>query len=102
MRVTIPIDLSTQSSIPLALFFNSRRVSPLLNQSLVLNSGSLPNRHMMCVMFKTLPVPIPTSQTSQTSQKCCFTQHDEKAPMFSEKLKYSGFVKETCPSTVKD
>ena len=36
MWVTIPIDLSTRSFIPLARFFNSRRVSPLLNQSLVL------------------------------------------------------------------
>ena len=36
MRVTIPIDLSTWSFIPLPRFFNSRRVPPLLNQSLVL------------------------------------------------------------------
>jgi hypothetical protein len=36
MRVTIPIDLSTWSFIPLPRFLNSRRVSPLLNQSLVL------------------------------------------------------------------
>jgi hypothetical protein len=36
MRVTIPIDLSTRSFIPLPHFLNSRRVSPLLNQSLVL------------------------------------------------------------------
>jgi hypothetical protein len=36
MRVTIPIDLSTRSFIHLPRFFNSRRVSPLLNQSLVL------------------------------------------------------------------
>jgi hypothetical protein len=36
MRVTIPIDLSTRSFIPLPLFFNSHRVPPLLNQSLVL------------------------------------------------------------------
>ncbi len=36
IRVTIPIDLSTRSFIPLPRFFNSRRVSPLLNQSLVL------------------------------------------------------------------
>jgi hypothetical protein len=40
MRVTIPIDLSTRSFIPLSPFFNSRRVSPLqcllLSQSLVL------------------------------------------------------------------
>ena len=36
MRVTIPIDLSTRPFIPLLRFFNSRRVSPLLNQSLVL------------------------------------------------------------------
>ncbi len=36
MWVTIPIDLSTWSFIPLPHFFNSRRVSPLLNQSLVL------------------------------------------------------------------
>jgi hypothetical protein len=35
MRVTITIDLSTRSFIPLPRFFNSRRVSPLLNQSLV-------------------------------------------------------------------
>ncbi len=34
MRVTIPIDLSTRSFIP--RFLNSRRVPPLLNQSLVL------------------------------------------------------------------
>ncbi len=36
MWVTIPIDLSTRSFIPLPRFFNSRRVPPLLNQSLVL------------------------------------------------------------------
>jgi hypothetical protein len=36
MRVTIPIDLSTRSFIPLPRFLNSRRVPPLLNQSLVL------------------------------------------------------------------
>jgi hypothetical protein len=36
MRVSILIDLSSQSFIPLPRFFNSRRVSPLLNQSLVL------------------------------------------------------------------
>ena len=36
MRVTIPIDLSTRSFIPLPHFFNSRRVPPLLIQSLVL------------------------------------------------------------------
>ncbi len=34
--VTIPIDLSTWSFIPLPRFLNSRRVHPLLNQSLVL------------------------------------------------------------------
>ncbi len=36
IRVTIPIDLSTRSFIPLHRFLDSRRVSPLLNQSLVL------------------------------------------------------------------
>jgi hypothetical protein len=36
MWVTIPIDLSTRSFIPLPRFLNSRRVPPLLNQSLVL------------------------------------------------------------------
>jgi hypothetical protein len=36
IRFTIPIDLSTWSFIPLPRFFNSRRVPPLLNQSLVL------------------------------------------------------------------
>ena len=36
MRVTIPIDLSTRSFMPLPRFFNYCRVSPLLNQSLVL------------------------------------------------------------------
>ena len=36
MRVTIPIDLSTRPFTPLPCFFNSRRVPPLLNQSLVL------------------------------------------------------------------
>jgi hypothetical protein len=35
-RVTIPIDLSTSPFIPLPRFLNSRRVSPLLNQSLIL------------------------------------------------------------------
>jgi hypothetical protein len=48
--VIVPIDLSTWSFIPLPRFLNSRRVSPLLNQSLVL-SNSLPKWHMMCVMF---------------------------------------------------
>ena len=36
MKVTIPIDLSTRSFIPLPLFFNSRRSTPLLTPSLVL------------------------------------------------------------------
>ena len=36
MRVTIPIDLSTWSFIPLPRFFNFRRSPPLLNPSLVL------------------------------------------------------------------
>jgi hypothetical protein len=36
MWVTISVDLSTRSSIPLPRFLNSRRVPPLLNQSLVL------------------------------------------------------------------
>ena len=36
IRVTIPIDLSTWSFIPLPRFFNSVRGSPLLNQSWVL------------------------------------------------------------------
>ena len=36
MRVTIPIDLSTWPFIPLPRCFNSRRVPPLVNQSLVL------------------------------------------------------------------
>jgi hypothetical protein len=36
MRVTIPIDLSTRSFIPLPRFFNSRRVSLLNQSSLVL------------------------------------------------------------------
>ena len=36
MWVTIPVDLSTWSFIPLPRFLNSRRVPPLLNQSLVL------------------------------------------------------------------
>ena len=36
MWVTIPIDLSTRTFRPLPRFFNSRRVPPLLNQSLVL------------------------------------------------------------------
>ncbi len=36
MCVTIPIDLSTRSFIPLPRFLNSRRVSPLLNQFSVL------------------------------------------------------------------
>ena len=36
MGVTIPIDLSTRSFIPLPRFFNSRRSHPLLTPSLVL------------------------------------------------------------------
>ncbi len=36
MRVTVPIDLSARPFIPLPRFLNSRRVPPLLNQSLVL------------------------------------------------------------------
>ena len=36
IRVTIPIDLSTWAFIPLPRVFNSRRVSSLLDQSLVL------------------------------------------------------------------
>jgi hypothetical protein len=35
MRVTISINLSTRPFIPLPRFFDSRRVPPLLNQSLV-------------------------------------------------------------------
>jgi hypothetical protein len=35
-EASIPIDLSTRSFIPLPRFFNSRRVHPLLHQSLVL------------------------------------------------------------------
>ena len=38
MRVTIPIDLSTWSFIPLSRFFNSRRPAPLLIPSLVIFS----------------------------------------------------------------
>ena len=38
MRVTIPIDLSTRSFIPLSRFFRCRRASPLLTSSLVLFS----------------------------------------------------------------
>jgi hypothetical protein len=45
---------------------------------------------------------MPTSQTSQTFQKCVFTQHDESEPMHSEKLKYLAYAKETCPSTGKE
>ena len=36
IRVTSPIDLSEWSFLPLPRFLNSRRVTPLLNQSLVL------------------------------------------------------------------
>jgi hypothetical protein len=36
MWVTIPIDLSTRSYVPLPHIFKSRRVPPLFNQSLVL------------------------------------------------------------------
>jgi hypothetical protein len=36
IRVTIPIDLSTWSFMHVPLFLNSRRLSPLVNQSLVL------------------------------------------------------------------
>jgi hypothetical protein len=43
--VTIPIDLSTRSFIPLPLFLNSRRVSPLLTQSLVL----IPQQSTVCL-----------------------------------------------------
>ena len=35
MRVTIPIDLSTRSFIPLPRFFNSRRPTPLLTPPLI-------------------------------------------------------------------
>jgi hypothetical protein len=66
MRVTIPIDLSTRSFIPLPRFFKSRRVPPLLNQSLVLipeQSGFQHNTHhvpwyMMCVMLKDLRLTV--------------------------------------------
>ena len=41
MKVTIPIDLSTRSYIPLPRYFHSRRTPPLLNSSLVLFPSSL-------------------------------------------------------------
>ena len=49
MRVTIPIDLSTWSFIPLTLFFNSRRGPPLLTPSLVLfPQESVQEEHGVC------------------------------------------------------
>ena len=48
---------------------------------------------------------MPTSgqETSGQSEndrfrRCCFTQHDEAEPLFSDKLGYLAYAKETCPS----
>ncbi len=46
LRITIPVDLSTRSFIPQPHFFNSRRVPPLHNQSLVLFPQHLMYRYM--------------------------------------------------------
>ena len=53
MRVTIPIDLSTLSFIPLPHFFDSRRGYPLLTPSLVLFPLRY-NRHMLSLLLQAL------------------------------------------------
>lgn len=46
---------------------------------------------------------MPTSETSKTFLKCVFTCHNsEEEPDFSNKLRYLGYAKETCPSTGKE
>lgn len=46
---------------------------------------------------------MPTSETSKTFLKCCFTDHNvEVQPDFCEKLRYLAYAKETCPSTGKE
>jgi len=48
-------------------------------------------------------LPMPTSETSKTFLKCCFTDHNvEVEPDFSDKLRYLAYAKETCPSTGKE
>jgi hypothetical protein len=45
---------------------------------------------------------MPTSETSKTFLKCCFTDHNvEEEPDFSDKLRYLGYAKETAPTTGK-
>ena len=56
--------------------------------------------------WSVLPMPTSDQDTSDQGEKtrfrkCCFTQHDEAEPLFSEKLGYLGYAKETCPSTGK-
>jgi hypothetical protein len=48
MRISIPLDLSSRSFIPLPCFIRSRRSTPLLVPSLVFSPrrGVLPKRHM--------------------------------------------------------
>jgi hypothetical protein len=46
---------------------------------------------------------MPTSETSVTFRKACFTYHkSEVEPIFSDKLRYLGYAKETFPSTGKE
>jgi hypothetical protein len=46
IRISIPLDLSSRSFIPLPCFMRSRRVTPLLAPSLSFLLGDLPKRHM--------------------------------------------------------
>ena len=46
---------------------------------------------------------MPTSQTSQTFQKCCFTSFDvEVEPVFDSRIRYLGYAKEVAPTTGKE
>ncbi len=51
MRISIPLDVSSQPFIPLSRFIRLRRPTPLLAPSLVFFLRVLPKRHMLSVHF---------------------------------------------------
>ena len=51
IRISIPLDLSSRSFIPLPWFIRSRHSTPLLAPSLVFFLCDLPKRHMLGVYF---------------------------------------------------
>jgi len=54
MRISIPLDLSSRSFIPLPCFIRSRRPIPLLAPSLVLFPQLSAKRHMLGAYFRAL------------------------------------------------